>query len=669
MKKKYPFCKQEGMFECAVASVMMILKYYGGNINKIKLTEHLKTSKKGTNAYNIVETLKYLGFNAKGIRATFSDIKTPSIAHVEIGYLKHYVVIFDIDYKKKTLVVGDPAERIKTYSFCEFEKIWTNVLIVCYPERKVTNEKNISVFKFFVKFLKPYRLKFILIGLFSIVSIFVSILLSFSLQFIFYKLTFIFILLLFSLFKMFLDYIRNNMLLKVINKIDYDLSASAFEKILNLPYCYYQGKTSGEIAYKVNDLENVKKLVEIGIMLIFIDVPLIFISFIFLMLISIKLFLLLLISTLILVLISYKFHFKLKIGIEKYKNAHLDFFQKLVEKVEAFETIKGLGIENNMQRILKDKKKDSNLLSYLLMKKENQMTVLKDFALVSSNLFIFCLGFYFVNENMLSLGLFMTFILLSSYFKNPIINILNLDFEISEAIFSLKKIIELMSFEENKKISFSSKIVLRNVCYTFDEAKDSIKDMNLQFLKNEKILITGKSGSGKSTLLKLIMNFINPTKGKINHINGKYVYISQNERLFTGTLESNLKIFNNNDLSKIISICCLEDVILKNDLGLKQLIFENGFNLSGGQKQRIYLARALMKDFDVLLIDEGLNQVDISMERKILKSLFTLYKDKLIIVVSHRLDNIDLFERVIKLNDGKVIFDLKKNKGEIEKWI
>ena len=85
------------------------------------------------------------------------------------------------------------------------------------------------------------------------------------------------------------------------------------------------------------------------------------------------------------------------------------------------------------------------------------------------------------------------------------------------------------------------------------------------------------------------------------------------------------------------------------------LIEENGFNLSGGEKQRIILARTLLNKFDILLIDEGLNQIDIDLERKILKNLFDKYYNKTIIIVSHRYDNKDLFNQIIEMSNGKVI--------------
>ena len=109
-------------------------------------------------------------------------------------------------------------------------------------------------------------------------------------------------------------------------------------------------------------------------------------------------------------------------------------------------------------------------------------------------------------------------------------------------------------------------------------------------------------------------------------------------------------IGNSDKFSEIIKICLLDEVVEKFKLGYNTLIEEDGFNISGGQKQRIMLARAINNDFNILLIDEGLNQLDVNSERKILKNLFNHYKDKTIIVVSHRLDNMDLYNQVIEIS-------------------
>ena len=136
---------------------------------------------------------------------------------------------------------------------------------------------------------------------------------------------------------------------------------------------------------------------------------------------------------------------------------------------------------------------------------------------------------------------------------------------------------------------------------------------------------------------------------------GIFLYVSQKEILFTGTLEDNLNLKKKNP--KNTKICEIDKFVKGN---YYQIIEEDGFNLSGGQKQRIVLARAL-NDFDIIIIDEGLNQVSVDMERRILKNLMETYKSKTIIYISHRLDNLDLFDKYIKLQKGKVVVDTTRN--------
>ena len=166
-------------------------------------------------------------------------------------------------------------------------------------------------------------------------------------------------------------------------------------------------------------------------------------------------------------------------------------------------------------------------------------------------------------------------------------------------------------------------------------------------------MVSGESGSGKSTLFKIIKGYYDNYKGDViidNYQSNKYsfknvLYVSPRETLFTGRVIDNL--INNND-----EICELDSFI--NDYNL--LIEEDGFNISDGQRQRIVLARALV-NFNILIIDEGLSQVDVNMERRILKRLFEKYKDKTIIYISHRLDNLDLFDRFLKLDKGYIVLD------------
>ena len=183
----------------------------------------------------------------------------------------------------------------------------------------------------------------------------------------------------------------------------------------------------------------------------------------------------------------------------------------------------------------------------------------------------------------------------------------------------------------------------------------------------DKVMVIGKSGSGKSTLFKILAKFydvknskvfinkIDLNNYKLSEINKNILYLGQNEILFNDTLYNNL-IFDSSVCSKLLDTCkmCYVDEIIDSNLGYYMLIEENGFNLSGGERQRIVLARTLLRDFNILIIDEGLSQVDVDMERKILKNLFEHFKDKTIIFISHRLDNLDLFDNLVKVEGGVV---------------
>ena len=277
------------------------------------------------------------------------------------------------------------------------------------------------------------------------------------------------------------------------------------------------------------------------------------------------------------------------------------------------------------------------------------------------------IGILLVKEGKISIGTLLSFNSISGFFLAPIKNLLNLDYTIIEAKKIIKRISE-MTFDEDetKKIYANGNIKIEKL--TFSRAsKIILKDININISKGEKVIITGQSGSGKSTLLKILMNYYKDYEGRIlvdNHnINGldlKINYISQNEKLFTDTLYNNIVFDNSNDFNKIVDICYIDELI-DSHLGYNKILNEDGFNISGGQKQRIVLARTLIKPFDILLIDEGLNQIDVNLERKILKKIFKVYKDKTIIIISHRLENLDLYDRLITIEKGQITRDLERN--------
>ena len=250
-----------------------------------------------------------------------------------------------------------------------------------------------------------------------------------------------------------------------------------------------------------------------------------------------------------------------------------------------------------------------------------------------------------------------TLFILAIYFLDNFRNILGFDLEVKEVTSAVKHVSELLNYNKQKKIrkQICGDIRFTNVSYSFDDEKKVLDGISLVIKQGEKVMVTGKSGSGKSTLFKILKGFYNDYQGKV-FIGNKDIrrlkvsginYICQKENIFTGTLKDNLELLGKYDQR---DICEIKDIGLECD----DLLEENGFNLSGGQRQRIILARALNK-FNILIIDEGLSEVDVNMERRIIKGLLERYKNKTIIYVSHRRDNLDLFDRLVEINDGKIL--------------
>lgn len=667
----------------------MIINFYGGNLPIDQIRDLTKTDKNGTTAFHIIEACKSIGFNAEGIKSSLEQLNKenlilPCIAHVVIdGKYKHFVVIYKIDFKNKKIIIADPSCSIKKITFSEFQKMWSGVLITLYPLKKLPLTQNISFIDFLLKIIKLHKAFIFNIIMLSIFITMFSVISSFYMKNIldainYNNLTIIFIFFLFiNIFKILSDFFRNKLLIYLNQKIDLLLTLDTYKKIISLPYNYYHTRTTGDIISRVNDLSIIRNMITKVSLSLFIDLPLALVTFIIFYIINTKLFFISLIIVFIYLLLMIFSKNRIINNINTIQVNKSETMSYMIETINGFETVKSVG--NEAQIIDKFEKKYVKFLKNIFKfdNYNNTISILKDLINAMGYLTIIYVGAKMVILGNLTFGDLLVFVNLLNYFLEPIKNIIDLNSEIKEAKNSLRRILELFK-NENKKQTFIDNVKVKeisfnNLSYSYDYKEKQLKKINLK-LKKQKILILGKSGSGKSTLFKLLMRYYEIPRNQIT-INGydindykddvikqNFSYISQNEILYTDSIYNNLKIDKNITEEQIIEISkkCFIDEFL-NDLGLNMLIEENGYNLSGGQRQRIILARALLKNFEVLIIDEGLSQMDINLERKILKNLFKMYENKMIIVISHRLDNMDLYDRVIELKNGEIVKDVFKN--------
>ena len=648
----------------------MILKYYHGYVNLDKLSEMMNTTRQGTTAYNIKATLKDLGFNSYGLKSeSVPNLKLPCIAHVIINHsYKHYIVIYKVNLKKQTLLIADPATHLKLISFKEFKQIWSGITIHMYPVTHIVYEPKPNTYKFIWYYIKKHLRLVVIIQLISIIvslltfssSIFLPITISFyNNQSILYKI-FLVYLFLFSIKNFFLI-IKNKLIIKFNLDLNQELQVDIFQKILNLPYRYYRRKTTGEITSYFNDLYTIRNAISHFTQVSLIELPLILLLIIFIFKLSIFLFLIIFVIIFIIVLITLIYQKKQNIWMsEGFRNKAV-INSYINENVMGFETVKNLNITNKVYNTFKHKYQIFLNVSKKIFTCETNSEFFKNIINDLGMLLITIIIIKISNN----LNLFVIMYILISFFISSIRNILDLNYQIGEIKSSLINITELTDkkSENINIIKTLGNIVIHNLNYSYDKNSYVLKNINLTIKKSNKVMVTGTSGSGKSTLFKIIKGYYKDYEGSVK-IGGyevkqnsfdDIVYVSQKEILFTGTLKDNLNLKSEN--YKNIEICKIND-FAKADYS--QLIEEDGFNLSGGQKQRIILARAL-NNFNILIIDEGLNQVSIDMERKILKQIFNNYSDKTIIYISHRLDNLDIFDQYIKIQKGQVVINTKRN--------
>ena len=674
--------RQDGFKDCGPTCLSMIIKHYKGYIDINELKEMCKTDKNGTTAYHLIETAKKCGFESYGVKCNLEDINKnniilPCIAHVILNNsYKHYVVIKKIDYKKKKITVYDPIGTIKTYTYENFQKIFSNIIILLYPIKVIKNIPNNSIKKFILEITKTSTKQLIQIIIISIFITLFSIIISFYLQYMVDnvnnqgKIYFIFTLfLIIYIMKIISDFLRNKIIILVNQKIDFNLNYNSFKQIINLPYCYYKNNTTGEIISKINDLDVVRQVISKVAISIFIDLPLTLLSLIIMYILNEKLFIISLIIMLLYWLVLILFRNPLNEKIEDTTLAKADTTSYMVERINGYETLKGCNKEHIALKKFEDKYAALSNKIYDLDNCYNYQLLLKEIINDLGFIFIILIGILLVKDNIITIGQLLSFNSLLVYFLTPIRNIIDLDDSIKQSKIAVKKILNLYYDKKENGIldkKMKGEIIFKDLSYTFNDTRNVLENINLKINQNSKVMVIGESGSGKSTLFKILKKYYTVPRDKVyidnvdinDYQKSNIVYVSQNEILFTDTISNNIDSDNIIDISKI---CLIDEIVKNNQLGYNMLIEENGFNLSGGERQRIILARALANEFDILIIDEGLSQVDINMERKILKNLFENYNDKTIIFISHRLENMDLFNQVIKLKKGRISDDLSKN--------
>lgn len=688
--------------DCGIAALAMILDHYGTKLSLAKLRDLAKTDLAGTNALGIVQTAKSLNFETVSIRADKTlferkDLPFPFIAHVikEEKY-QHYYVVYGM--KGNKLLIADPDINVGKIKLPidKFEIEWTGVSIFLAPEPNYKpqreSQRNISTFLPTI-----YKQKYLVINIViaALLVTTVSILGSYYLQGIIdtyipnsmrNTLGIISIGLIISyIIQQILVYAREYLLIVMGQRLSIDIILSYVKHIFELPMSFFATRRNGEIVSRFTDANSIIEALAGTTMSLFLDVGVLLIMGTVLFIQNQTLFLISLLAIPAYICVVWLFIHPFSKMTNDQMQAGSMLSSSIIEDINGIETIKSLNSEDYAYH-----KIDTEFVTYLeksftYAKSNAIQNSLKNALKLSLNVLILWTGSNLVINQTISIGQLITYNALLNFFTDPLQNIINLQTKIQQAIVANKRLNEVYLVKSeftstnafrNQQIKPNSALVIRDIKYRYGFGPLAIDNVSVSIKTGEKIALVGISGSGKSTLIKLMINFFEPESGEImlddininnvdKHELRSYInYLPQEPFLFSGTILDNLLFgatvgTTQDDIMRAVEIAEIRSDIEKMPQGFKTELSESG-NISGGQKQRIALARAILTDSPILILDESTSNLDVLTEKMIIDNLMTL-TNKTIIFAAHRLAISQRVDRIITMKDGAIIEDGSHN--------
>ncbi len=335
------------------------------------------------------------------------------------------------------------------------------------------------------------------------------------------------------------------------------------------------------------------------------------------------------------------------------RNYFVKYFSRLIEDIKSF-VIKFTFI-NKFQKILIEMFVIITLIIFIILLVYQGNDISKITALIGVYLIAIIKIIPSINKTVAS----------ANYLQYASQSLLTLNDELN---FNSKRFDEYKIDKNKKKINFKEKIDLINVKFQYPE-KTILENINLEINKNNFLGVVGQTGSGKTTLCNLLLGLYEPTSGQIKSDNENIFenpksyqrligYVPQHIFLLDDTIRNNITFglsLDEEKILKVIKLAALENFIKNKPKGLDQIVGERGVKISGGEKQRIGIARALYREPNILILDEPTSALDENTEKSIINELINLKDVFTIVLITHKLSNLKLADKIIKIENKKIV--------------
>lgn len=458
------------------------------------------------------------------------------------------------------------------------------------------------------------------------------------------------------------------------------LRAQVQKKLLTLPVSFFDNHKSGALVSRVmSDVEGVRNLVGTGLVQLIGGSITSLVALFFLIKINALMTLFVLLPVLVFAFIALKAFGYIRPIFRDRSKINAEVTGRLTETLNGVRVIKGFNaelqenatFEKGVERLFLNVKKSLTATAL--------MTSSSTFLLGLASTGIMGMGGYFMMKNTMTNGDFVSFTLFLGFMIAPIVQMSNIGSQLTEALAGLDRTQELMSLAEEDDPEVRKQIIknikgdikFNSVSFNYEDSKEVLNDISFESKAGTVTALVGSSGSGKSTIAGLAATFLTPRDGmitidgldlskiKLSSYRQHLGVVLQDDFLFEGTIRENILFprpnASDHELIAAVEAAYVNEFTNRFEKGLDTLIGERGVKLSGGQRQRIAIARALLANPKIILLDEATSNLDNESERFIQKSLEILIKDRTTFVIAHRLSTIQQADQILVIEDGQIV--------------
>lgn len=482
-----------------------------------------------------------------------------------------------------------------------------------------------------------------------------------------------------------LKFLRSYFLETAGKKTDIIASSLIFERVLDLRMSSMPNSV-GSLANILKEFESIRGFITSSTISLLIDLPFIIIFLIAIYYIGGIIVLVPIFIIICILIYTYFAKQKLQDSIKQSYEAASMKNGVLIESLSSIETLKSLGATGYSQ--WKWEEATSQIADKSIASKtvSASITTVTQFLLQLNTVLIIIVGTYLIMDKSLSMGGLIAIVIISSRTISPMGQVSSLLATFNHTKVSYEALNNIMNLPvehpQGKKFvarpEYSGNIEFKNVTFSYPNAdKTSLNNVSFKINSGEHVVVIGKIGSGKSTIQKLLLSLYLPNEGAIlvdnidikqldpSELRKNIAYVSQDVLLFNGTVKENivyrLPHIDDDKIIKAAQISGVMDFINKHPKGFDMPVGERGSFLSGGQRQSIAIARAILQDYPIILLDEPTSAMDTSSEAKFIKNIKEYLKEKTMILVTHKTTLLELGDRIIVVDEGKIALDGTKD--------